>query len=361
MNTPIRVCIVTTFLALAACSNAVEDDSKPSKVTTVVSAVMPSQQVFHSTVAAFGRLAADKRRTLSLSLPQGGQVVATDVIDGQRVKQGAVLMKLATDPATRSAYVHAENALTVARADLTRTRRLRDANLATDAQLDAARKTLADAQATVDAQGKLGGAQAITTLTAPADGMIMVLGAQLGQRVAAGTKLLEFAPNSALVAQLAVEPAAAATIQAGMPVSLNPVYAARDTPALQGTVTWTSDAVDTQSHLVNIIAMLSADPRLAAGTALSAKIETAHFTAWAVPRNALLSDEQGSYILQIEHGKAHRVAAKVIMPVGSPVGIEGGIDPRAPVITLGSYELEDGDSVQATPGTTPRTGGAGAQ
>lgn len=361
MNTLRRVFIVTIVVALAACSNSADNASKQSQLAAIVATAMPSRQEFHATVAAFGSLAADSRNALSLSLPQAGQVIATDVIAGRRVKQGAVLLKLATDPATRSAYLQAQSTLTVARADLTRTRRLHDEKLATNAQLDTSRKTLADAQATLHAQAKLGGAQAITPLTAPADGVVTALGVQLGQRVAAGTMLLEFAPQTALAAQLGVEPSAAAAIHAGMAVTIQSVYASRDTPPLHGTVTIAGGAVNPQTHLVDVIASLNGHPQLATGTAVSATIDTALFTTWAVPRNALLSDEQGSYVFQIQHGKARRVGVKVVAPDGSPIGVEGDIDPHAPVITLGSYEVEDGDAVQAAASASPRTGGDSAQ
>jgi hypothetical protein len=96
---------------------------------------------------------------------------------------------------------------------------------------------------------------------------------------------------------------------------------------------------------VDVIATLDGDVRLPAGTALSGTIETTPFQAWAVPRNALQSDAKGSYVLQIEHGKAHRVNVKVPAPNGSPVGVDGALDPHAPVITIGSYEVSDGDAV----------------
>ena len=59
-----------------------------------------------------------------------------------------------------------------------------------------------------------------------------------------------------------------------------------------------------------------------------------------MPRNALLSDEQGSYVFQIQHGKARRVGVKVVAPDGSPIGVEGDIDPHAPFIGAGSLTLK---------------------
>lgn len=337
-------------LLLVACSSGGPSGTQ-AQVPIEVGAVMPTRQTFHTEVAAFGQLAADSRGAWSLSLPQAGEGVATDVIAGRRVKRGAALLKLATDPATRSAYLQAASALQVARDDLARTQRLHAEKLATNSQLDAARKALADAQAVFDAQAKLGGAQAVVTLTAPADGVVTALAVQRGQRIAAGMTLLRFAPQAALAAQLGVDPAAAARIHVGMPVTIMPVYAPHGTAPLHGSVAMVGDAVNPQSHLVDLVATLDAPVSLATGTALSATIDTANFTAWSVPRDALQNDAQGDFIYQIEHGKARRVDVKMLAPAGSPVGVEGAIDPQAPVITLGSYEIADGDPVRATVAT----------
>lgn len=338
------LCVLT--LLLAACSSGKPNDEAQPPVQ--VSTAMPVRQTFHAQVAAFGQLAADSRNALSLSLPQAGEITATDALAGQSVKRGDALLKLATDPATRSAYLQAQSAVKVARDDLARTTRLQSEKLATNAQLDAARKAVADAQAALDAQAKLGGEQAVVTLRAPADGVVTALNVQRGQRVAAGTALLQFTPDAALAAQLGIDPGAAAGVRAGMPVTLEPVYAAQGVPPLRATVAMIGKAVNPQTHLVDVIATLGAKTPMPAGTAVSAIIATTPIVAWAVPRDALQSDEQGDFVLQVEQGKANRVDVKVLAPDGSPIGVEGALDARAPVITLGSYEVSDGDPVRAS-------------
>jgi RND family efflux transporter MFP subunit len=338
------VCGLLPFLA--ACSHG-NSSGTQTQGPIEVDTAMPRLETFHDHAAAFGQLAADSRNASSLSLPQPGEITDTEVIGGQHVKRGDALLKLETDPTARSTYLQAQSALQVARDDLARTTRLHTEKLATNAQLDVARKALADAQAALAAQAKLGGASEVAILRAPADGVVTALDAQRGQRVAAGAALIRFAPATALQAQLGVDPAAATGIQPGMPVTLEPVYAAPGAPPLHGTVALVGDAVNPQSHLVDLIATLDAHASLPAGIALSAIIATAPIKAWAVPRNALLSDAHGDYVFQIEHGKAKRVEVKVLAPAGSPVGVAGALDPHAPVITLGSYEISSGDPVCA--------------
>lgn len=347
------------ILLLTACSSGKPNDEAQPPVE--VGTAMPARQTFHAQVAAFGQLAADSRNALSLSLPQAGEVTATEAMAGQRVKRGAALLELATDPATRSAYLQARSAVEVARDDLARTVHLHAQKLATNAQLDAARKALADAQAALDAQAKLGGARPVVMLRAPSDGVVTALDVQRGQRVTAGTTLLQFTPDAALAAQLGIDPGAAAGVRIGMPVTLEPVYAERSLPPLHATVAMIGNAVNPQTHMVDVVATLDAKTPLPAGAALSANIATTPFEAWAVPRDALQSDEQGDFVLQVEHGKAKRVQVKVLAPDGSPIGVQGVLDPRAPVITTGSYEVSDGDPVRASAPAGSATQGTAAR
>jgi RND family efflux transporter MFP subunit len=330
-------------LLLAACSGGTPSDEE-AQAPVAVQAAMPVRQTFNAYVEAYGTLSGDTRRAQALTLPQAGQIVAAEVTPGRRVRKGQPLLRIATDPNAVSAYRQAANAVDQSRAELARTQRLHEEKLATNSQLDAARKALADAQAALAAQAKLGGAQAITTLTAPADGVVTALDAQLGERVAAGAKLIEFTPRGGLAALLGVDPEQASRIRPDMPVVLHAVYG--DT-MLQGKVASVADAVSPQSHLVEVLASVADPAGLAAGSALSGKIAVAQFQAWAVPRNALLNDQRGDYVFQIERGKAHRVDVRVVAPAGDPVGVDGKLDAHAPVVTLGAYELSDGDAVQA--------------
>lgn len=360
MNAWLGCGVLAAVATLAGCSGSGGNGAQNAQPSVEVSAVMPVRQTFHREVSAFGQLAVDSRGALSLSLPQAAEIIATDVVPGRRVKRGAALLKVATNPAARSAYVRAQAAVAIAREDLARAKRLLGERLATNAQLDAARQALTDAEANLAAQAKLGGAHATTILRAPAAGVVTALAVQRGQRVAAGTPLVEFAPANALVARLGIDPGAARSVRVGMGVSIEPVYAAAGAPPLRATVAMVGDAVNPLSHLVDVIATPAAHTALPTGTALSASITTAPFAAWAVPRNALQSDAQGSYVYEIVNGKAKRVGVKVVAPDGSPIGVEGALAAGVPVITLGSYEISAGDPVHtAAPAPSPPRKAAG--
>ena len=66
-----------------------------------------------------------------------------------------------------------------------------------------------------------------------------------------------------------------------------------------------------------------------------------------MPRAAVLHDDQGDYLFQLDHGKAQagrrvRCAARRAIRSAS----SGALDAKARVIVQGVYELDDGDAVR---------------
>ncbi len=334
-------------LLLAACSHGAADDEEAAaaKGQVAVTTATPVQRTFHDTVEAWGSAAGDPQHARAISLAHGGQVVALQVTAGQGVRRGQPLLTVAPDPAARSAYRQAQSALELARGELQRTEQLAAQRLATQSQLATARKALADAQATLAAQRALGGGSAQETVGAPADGVVNALGVGLGERFAANAPLLGFTPVHALVAQLGVQPEDGAKLHAGMPVQLRSVYG--DQAAFVGTLRMIGQSIDPQTHLLGAQVELPAEAgaALVAGAALEAQIRTADFSAWAVPRAAVLHDEHGDYLFELEHGHAKRIDVTLRSPQGDPVGVQGPLDAQAKVIVLGAYELADGDAV----------------
>jgi RND family efflux transporter MFP subunit len=262
------------------------------------------------------------------------------------VKRGQPLLTITPDPVARSAYQQAQTALSLATGELARTEQLASQRLATQSQLATARKALADAQSALAAQRALGGDAATETIDAPTDGVVTGLQVGLGERVAANAPLLSFTPTHALLAVLGVQPEDGAQLHPGLSVQLQPVYGARETFA--GTLRMVGQSIDPQTHLLNAQVELpaTASASLVAGAPLDAQIRTADFSAWSVPRAAVLHDEHGDYLFQVEQGHAKRVNVKLRSAQGDPVGVDGPLDAKAKIIVLGVYELNDGDAVR---------------
>jgi RND family efflux transporter MFP subunit len=342
------LCLLVLFGLLAACSHAApdEDEAAAPAGQVAVTTAAAVQQTFHDTVEAWGSAAGDPQHARSISLAHGGQVTALQVAAGQTVKSGQPLLTITPDPAAHSAFQQAQTALTVAQGELKRTEQLATQRLATQSQLATARKALADAQSTLEAQRALGGGAVTETVDAPADGVITLLQVGLGERVAANAPLLSFTPAHALLGLFGVQPQDGARLLPGMAVQVRPVYGESDT--FVGKLRMVGQSIDAQTHLLTAQVELpaTASASLVAGAPLDAQIRTDDFKAWAVPRDAVLHDEHGSYLFQVEQGHAKRIAVKLRSPDGDTVGVEGPLDPQAKVIVLGVYELHDSDAVR---------------
>lgn len=339
-------CTALLLGALAGCGGAVDQENATAGGEVAVTTVLPVQQTFHDRVEAWGRAVGDPHQARAISLAHGGQIVAVRVAAGQSVTRGQALLTIAPDPAARNAYQQAQSALTLARGELTRSEELAAQRLATQSQLAGARKALADAQAALATQRALGGGATEETVNAPAAGVVTTLGVGLGERFAANAPLLGFTPAQALVAELGVQPEDGAKLAAGMAVQLRRVYGEGD--EFSGRLGMIGQAIDAQTHLLPARVELGAeaDATLVAGAALKARIETAAYTAWAVPRAAVLRDNKGDHLFQIEGGHARRVDVRVRNPDGDTLGVDGPLDAQAKVIVLGAYELGDGDAVR---------------
>lgn len=344
-----RLGAVALLGLLAGCGGGSGRPKATDNTNTVsVTTVLPHRQTFHDTIEAIGTAMGDPHRARTLSLAYGGQIVGVTAVAGQSVKRGQPLLTISADPATRQAYQQAQAALNLARGELQRTEKLAAQRLATRSQVAVARKSLTDAQAALKAQEAIGGGSASHAVTAPTDGVVTALRVGLGERVATNAPLLDFTPAHALVAQLGVQPESGEKLRTGMPVQLKSVYGPPET--FIGTLRMIGQSIDPKTHLLTAQVELSArvGAMLVAGAAVTAQIDATDFSAWAVPRNAVLHDTHGSYLFQVHDGHAKRVDVKLRSPDGDTVGVQGPIDAQAPVVVLGVYELSDGDAVKVS-------------
>lgn len=315
----------------------------PAEKADAASVLVQLQPVARQTLAqnldAFGEIAAGKPE--SLSFPQAGQLLELPLVLGQRLRRGDTVAVIGTDPNAVAAYAQAANTLAFARRELQRQQELAKLQLATEAQVDAARKAQDDSQAALNAQARLGGARASVTLTAPYDAVVTALPVAQGERIAAGAPVAQLGRTDRARALLAIEPSRSAAVKPGMAITLKPLL--DGAAPIAARVSSLEGAVDPKSQMVTAIAELPASaPRLATGTRIEAAIQLDAREAWNVPRQAVLSDDAGSYLFQVANRHARRVPVQVLGESGASYGVSGDIDPKLPVVVLGNYELQGG-------------------
>ncbi|WP_301233103.1 MULTISPECIES: efflux RND transporter periplasmic adaptor subunit [Pandoraea] len=333
-------CLLTSF------SGSASAQTSAVSVTT-----LPVRQaVIAQPVSAYGAVSASGAAVQSITLPYTVRVATLRIAPGQRVTKGTPLMDVVADATATLARDQASTSLSTARRDLTHTKALYDAHLATQSQLDAAQKTLDDATQADAVQQRVGATNGTQTLRAPFDGVVVQVNAGQGDQVSAGTALGLLARDGQRAqvpnVVLSVEPSRAGSIRPGDVVVVRAVAANLSGQTVSGKVATIGAAIDPVTQAVVVTAMVPDSPSLIPGTRVSASIQTQPAQHWVVPRSAVLRDKDGAYLYQVDGlHRAHRIAVRPKVDAGDKYGVDGELLKGAPVVVAGNYELTEGMAV----------------
>lgn len=326
-----------------------DDDSGGYTSTTVfVQTVTPTEKTLPREITTYGTVIPDVGSTIHMVVPRPGQITKLAVSPGQEVHKGQNLFEFSTGAAAVLAYQQAASAATFARADLSRTQELFNEKLATKTQLAASEKALSDAEQTFQAQEKIGAGKGAQWVTSPGDAIVTDVTAKVGDRLDQGGAVLQLTQRGAVEVDLGVEPEELSEVHPGMAVTMTSVFNEANT--VTGKVSELHGMIDPQTRLVDAVVKLdgSAAGALLPGMQVKGVIVLANVKSWVMPRQAVLSDGGGAYVFQIKDGKAVRVGVKIVLDTDDVYGVEGQLDPKAPLVTLGNYELSDGQLIRNT-------------
>ena len=313
--------------------------------TVSVETVVLKQQQMANTISGYGVLSPDIGSLESISLPRPGQIVALLVSPGQLVKKGAPLLEFATGADAALGYRQALHAVEFASSEVARIEQLLSQQLATQSQLAAGKKALADAESALRAQEKIGASRALEKVRAPFDGVVMSLQAGQGERLAAGASALQLARAGGQRVVMGVEPDEVSQVRPGMKVSVAPVFdSERKVP---GRVTQVFGMINPQTQFVDVLVEVPGGG-LMAGMRVHAEIQVNLDNQWVVPRSAVLRDKDGAYIFQVRDGKARRVNVQTGLQRDGLIAVQGAFVASEPVVSLGNYELKDGMGVRGS-------------
>lgn len=293
-------------------------------------------------VTAYGSATPAPRGMMTLSLQQQGQVSSVNVTVGQSIRQNETLIDFTASAAERSTYDQAVAALSLANDQRTHALQLMAQHLATRDQLAQADKAVADARAALDALRREGAGETTRTITAPFDGVVSALPVTQGQRVAAGAPLVTVTRQDGLVVTVGVEPGNSAKLQAGQPVALTPLTGGEP---VRGSVARIDGMLNARTRKIDTDIAISPGAALA-GEAFRADITVGQYAGWAMPHDAVLIDEYGAYVFQVNGAKAVRVNVDLLGTDGTTDVVRGPVNPGLPVVVAGNYQLEDGMTVR---------------
>ena len=295
------------------------------------------------TVTAWGSMLSPPSATQVISARTSEAVGAIHVRAGEEVPAGAPLLQLVPDAQTAASYSVAQSALRDAEQALARTRDMLAQHLATAQQLDAARKARSDAQAALDAL-KAQGAAGASTVRAPFHAIVTKVSVTRGALVAAGAALLEIAKAEDLTLRVNVTPPQARLVAPGNRVQ---VASLDGLHRVVGKVARRGASVDPGTGLVPIDITVPANP-LFAGENAQAEIAVGQIEGYVVPHAAILVNPEGKpYVVQVESGRARRVAVEVLGAQADENVVRGtALKADQPLVLSGNYQLDDGMAVR---------------
>jgi membrane fusion protein, multidrug efflux system len=328
----------------------------PEAVTTIVA----KEESWEQTVDAIGTVTAVNGVTVSADLP--GIVEAIAFESGRPVAAGAVLVRLDTrqEKAQRAA---AEARRALAQANFTRASGLRQEGVVSQADLDAARAELDQAEAAV---GEIAATIERKTIRAPFAGVLGIRQVHLGQYLAGGDPVVPLQSLDPIHVDFAVPQQELARVTVG---SVTRVSTDGPPPAtLAGKVTAVDSVINATTRNVQVQATL-ANPEhlLRPGMFVRAQVVLPGATAVvALPTSSILYAPYGDTVFIVEKMKgpkgdeylgARQQVVKLGGQRGDQVAVVSGVAPGAQVVTSGVFKLRNGAAVfvnnETQPGNNP--------
>lgn len=315
-------CLIMAVIA-AGCADHDEsavDEATPTVVSVQTGAL--KRVTLHKYVAGYGTVepapatAEQPAAGAQLAASSAGVVAKVNVIEGQHVEPGDVLMELNAGTMT------AENA----EQEVVRQKKLY-------AQQNTSLKNLQGAEAQL----------ALLRVTAPLSGTVARVNVKPGQAVDLTTVVAEVMDLNRLAVSAQIPPAEAGELQPGNPVEV------MVKPPVATTLSFVSPNVDRDSGTVLVRALLPAGSRLRPGQFVSLRIVAAvHTNCLAAPAAAVVTDEGGKSVVALVHGEE-----AVQTPVQTGLRENDWVEITAPgleagdvIVTVGAYGLPEKTKVK---------------
>jgi len=304
-------------------------ENVPSVVTVQVGAL--TNVTLHRYVEGYGTVepapatAEQPAAGATLAAPVAGVVAKVNVVAGQQVNKGDVLVELNSGAVTAD---YAEQAAA------------RQEKLY--AQQNASLKNLQDAKAQL----------ASLRVIAPLSGTVTRLNVKPGESVDVNTVVAEVIDLNRLAVSAAIPAAEANDLKIREDVQV------LTDPPVTTTLAFISPAVDMNSGTVLMRAMLAANSGLRPGQFVQLRVVTAvHTNCLATPFESVVTDESGHSVIALVKGdEAAQTPVQTDMRENGWVEISGtGLKPGDSVVTIGAYGLPEKTKIRVLGAITEET------
>lgn len=297
-------------------------------------------------LTAYGSVVAQPGKTHSVSVALETQILHVLVAPGEFVHEGDAVIEVELSAAAKLQLQQAQSAAATTENALKQTQQRLDLKLATNQELDAAKKAAADARAAL-ASMERAGAGGDHRVPSDATGIVAKVDVQNGQIVPAGGPLVEIVVEDQIEVKLGVEPEDLPALHPKQAIEIFPVSNPEPQNKVDAMVRLITRRVDPATRLVDVYVALPAGTKIMLADFVRAEFARTSENALVVPRTAVLPNEKKAFTLftvEQERAKAHVVK----------VGLENAMEAEvsAPdlregqsVVTVGNYELADGMAI----------------
>jgi HlyD family secretion protein len=319
-----------------------------------VTVIVPGRQDIPAIITATGSLAA--RRDMPVGVPgEGGQIVRVLVEPGQWVGAGQPLAVIdrrvqAEEASQLAAQVEVNRAdLRLAQNELDRAQALVSRGFVSQADLDRKRAARDAAAARVRvAQAQLGASRARIgrlDVRAPTAGLVLSRSVEAGQVVGPGSgALFRIAAGGEMEVRARLPQGDLTRLGTGVPATVTPVGSAQ---SYQGTVWQVSPIVDPATRQGEARVLVPYNRELRPGGFAAVQIRAGSMTAPLLPESAVLTDDDGNYVLIVgRNNTVERRGVRIATVTDRGVVIAEGLSGSEQVVESAGAFLNAGERIR---------------
>jgi membrane fusion protein, multidrug efflux system len=308
---------------------------------TPVTTVTVRSERLSQKLEALGNARANE--SVDISSKTSNVVTAVRFRDGERVRQGQVLVQL-DDAATRADVAAAQAAVTESESQYNRSRELLNTQALSKSSFDQLEATLKANRARLQAaQARLED----TVIRAPFSGRVGLRRVSIGTLISPGDVITTLDDTSVIKLDFSVPENLLSTLREGLSVRATaPAFPGR---SFTGQVASIDSRVDMNTRSVTVRALLAnEDGALKPGMFLNVSLSKDERETLVIPEEALTPEAEKQFVFVVADGKALRREVRIGGRRPGSVEVLAGLNPGDRVVVEGTQKVRDGAPVTPT-------------